>query len=104
MGWGKSSKATAPSSTISTLVPLVILLIFVGGVAFVAYHVWIASQNIGKQASEKMGKRNVVLSKDGMRVGVKHVGNERYVDATQKWVVSAWDHASDSKEAGKKTK
>ncbi|TLD31112.1 hypothetical protein PspLS_02644 [Pyricularia sp. CBS 133598] len=104
MAWGKSSKPAAPPSTIGTLLPLIILLVIVGGIAFVAYHVWVASQNIGKQASAKMGKKNVIFSKDGMRVGVRHVENERYVDATQKWVVKAWDHASNAKGDGKKSK
>ena len=38
-----------------------------------------------------MGKKNVVFTKDGVRVGVKHVQNEKYVDATQSWVVKAWN-------------
>lgn len=38
-----------------------------------------------------MGKKNVVFTKDGMRVGVKQVKTENYVDATQSWVVKAWN-------------
>lgn len=38
-----------------------------------------------------MGKKNVVFTKDGMRVGVKQVKNENYVDATQNYVVKAWN-------------
>lgn len=38
-----------------------------------------------------MGKKNVVFTKDGVRVGVKHVQNEKYVDKTQSWVVKAWN-------------
>ena len=38
-----------------------------------------------------MGKKNVVFTKDGVRVGVKQVQNEKYVDATQSWVVKAWN-------------
>lgn len=49
-----------------------------------------------------MNKKNVVFTKDGVRVGVKHVDDERYVDATQKWVVKAWDHAADSKKPSKR--
>lgn len=41
-----------------------------------------------------MGKKNVVFTKDGVRVGVKHVQNENYVDATQSWVVKAWNLGS----------
>ncbi|KZZ89003.1 hypothetical protein AAL_07946 [Moelleriella libera RCEF 2490] len=38
-----------------------------------------------------MGRKNVVFTKDGVRVGVKHVQNENYVDKTQSWVVKAWN-------------
>ncbi len=46
---------------------------------------------MGETASERMGKKNVVFTKDGMRVGVKQVKNENYVDATQNYVVKAWN-------------
>lgn len=35
-----------------------------------------------------MEKKHVVLTKDGMRVGVKEVGREGYVDRTQRYVIS----------------
>lgn len=34
-----------------------------------------------------MEKKHVVMTKDGMRVGVKEVGREGYVDRTQRYVV-----------------
>ena len=33
----------------------------------------------------------VVFTKDGMKVGVRHVEQEKYVDRTQNWVVKAWN-------------
>lgn len=42
-------------------------------------------------ASERMGKKNVVFTKDGVKVGVKQVKTENYVDATQSWFVKAWN-------------
>jgi len=52
-----------------------------------------------------MGNKNVVFTKDGMRVGVKHVETEKYVDATQSWVVKAWNlHNSGSNQDDKKKK
>ncbi|KAM0195598.1 hypothetical protein ACHAPA_007450 [Fusarium lateritium] len=42
-------------------------------------------------ASERMGKKNVVFTKDGVKVGVKQIKNENYVDATQGWFVKAWN-------------
>lgn len=38
-----------------------------------------------------MEKKNVVFTKDGVRVGIKHVATEKYVDQTQSWVVKAWN-------------
>lgn len=46
---------------------------------------------MGDAASQKMNKKNVVFTKDGMRVGVKNKSNEKYVDKTQKYVVKAWN-------------
>jgi hypothetical protein len=38
-----------------------------------------------------MERKNVVLTKSGMKVGVKEVRNERYVDKTQSILVKAWN-------------
>lgn len=56
-----------------------------------------------------MGKKHVVFTKDGVRVGVKHVENEAYVDKTQSWFVKAWNLSGGSAEGdenagGKKKK
>lgn len=45
-----------------------------------------------------MGKKNVVFTKDGVRVGVRHMQNEKYVDKTQSYVVKAWNLASAQKD------
>ena len=41
-----------------------------------------------------MGRKNVVFSRDGVKVGVKSYRNEKYVDKTQSWVVKAWNLAT----------
>lgn len=46
---------------------------------------------MSEHATERMGKKNVVFTKDGMRVGVKDIQNEKYVDKTQSYVVKAWN-------------
>jgi len=38
-----------------------------------------------------MQKKNVVLTKDGMKVGVKEIRQDRYVDKTQSLFVKAWN-------------
>lgn len=73
------------------MLPLVLLLLFLGGAAFVGYQIWLAVTQVEQSARDRMAKKNVVFTKDGMRVGVKHVEQEKYVDRTQSWVVKAWN-------------
>lgn len=54
-----------------------------------------------------MGKKNVVFTKDGLKVGVKSVETENYVDKTQSVLVKAWTLGKEKEEADaplKKTK
>ncbi|KAK8069241.1 hypothetical protein PG994_005857 [Apiospora phragmitis] len=74
--------------------PLFVLFLFVGGAVFVGYHIWASVGKIQQTATDRMARKNVVFTKDGMRVGVKHVEQERYVDATQSWFVKAWNMAA----------
>jgi hypothetical protein len=76
------------------VIPLVVLLLFLAGAAFVGYQIYVGISKINKQARDQMAKKNVVFTKDGLRVGVKHVEQEKYVDATQSWVVKAWNMGS----------
>jgi hypothetical protein len=80
--------------TISQLLPLVVTLIFLGGLAFVGYQIYVSMVKIQAQAKKQMGNKNVVFTKDGLRVGVKHRETEDYVDSTQSWVVKAWNLGS----------
>lgn len=41
-----------------------------------------------------MQSKNVVFTKDGLKVGVKEVKNENYVDQTQSLFVKAWNLSS----------
>jgi hypothetical protein len=75
----------------SQILPLLITLIFLGGLAFVGYQIYESLLKIKTQAKKQMGTKNVVFTKDGVRVGVKHVDTEAYVDKTQNWVVKAWN-------------
>ncbi|KAG5950120.1 hypothetical protein E4U53_005466 [Claviceps sorghi] len=79
------------ASTIGKLVPLLIAIILISAIGWVLYQVYHSATKIRDTASERMGKKNVVFTKDGMRVGVKDVQNESYVDKTQSWVVKAWN-------------
>ncbi|OBT73483.1 hypothetical protein VF21_07280 [Pseudogymnoascus sp. 05NY08] len=94
MAWGsaKVPKPPAPpKSAIAKLLPLIILFGVLGGLAFVGYHIYLSVMQISDAASKKMEKKNVVFTKDGMKVGVKEIRNDDYVDQTQSVLVKAWN-------------
>jgi hypothetical protein len=62
-------------------------------VAWVGYQIYLSLAKIQAQARRQMGD-NVVFTKDGMRVHVKDMADESYVDKTQSWVVKAWNLGS----------
>ncbi|EHK43687.1 hypothetical protein TRIATDRAFT_309084 [Trichoderma atroviride IMI 206040] len=85
-------------SIIRQVVPLVIAIALISGIAWVLYQVYLSFTKIRESASERMGKKNVVFTKDGMRVGVRQMQNEKYVDKTQSYVVKAWNLANAQKD------
>jgi hypothetical protein len=109
MAWGRSSTPPPPRSALrsvlrapfksrtdtvhSKLLPLVILFIVLGAFAFVGYHLYLMFQKISDTTSEKMQSKNVVFTKDGLKVGVKEMKTETYVDTTQGFLVKAWNLA-----------
>jgi len=80
----------------------VITLVFLAGLAFIGYQIYESLLKIKTQAKKQMGNKNVVFSKEGVRVGIKHVETEAYVDKTQSWVVKAWNLSGESKDKSKK--
>ncbi|KAL2142775.1 hypothetical protein VTI28DRAFT_728 [Corynascus sepedonium] len=98
MAWG-SEKMQSQPSTIRQLLPLIITLLVLGAVAWVGYLVYQSVVKIQAQARKQMGE-NVTFSKDGMRVNVKGMGAESYLDRTQSWVVKAWELGAGSSTNG----
>lgn len=94
MAWGRASEVKPPRSALNKLLPLIILFIVLAGFAFVGYHLYLTFQKISSTTSEKMQSKNVVFTKDGMKVGVKEMKNENYVDKTQSFLVKAWNLSS----------
>lgn len=70
------------------LVPLILLLVFVGILAAVGFVVYSIVQDVGKNTREKMERKNIAFSKDGMKVQVREVKDEAYKDQTQRCVLS----------------
>jgi len=90
MAWG-SHKPNHEPSIIIKLLPLILGIALIAGAGWVGYQIYISVNKIRDNASQSMGNKNVVFTKDGVKVGVKQVKNENYVDATQGWVVKAWN-------------
>ncbi|KAF2478054.1 uncharacterized protein BDR25DRAFT_299773 [Lindgomyces ingoldianus] len=86
---------------LGNLIPLVILFSFVGAAAYVGYQIYLWSNQLADRGVRKMEKKNVVFSKDGMKVGVKEVRTEDYADRTQRAFVKTWNAAYE--DGGKKT-
>ncbi|KXJ90602.1 hypothetical protein Micbo1qcDRAFT_71465 [Microdochium bolleyi] len=82
---------------IGQILPLVIALVVLGVIGFIVYEVLQTANKIGEKADKSMAKRNMVFTKDGMKVGVKHIENEKYVDKTQSYLVKAWNLAEEDK-------
>lgn len=70
---------------ISKLLPLILLVVLAAIATFVAYAIYSICTEVANKTQEKMEEKNVSFSKDGLKVGVKGVGNENYVDRTQRY-------------------
>ncbi len=90
MAWGSPKQPPPEASALSKVIPLIILVLVLGAFAFVGYHIYAIVDSIGDATNKKLEKKNVTFTKDGMKVGVKEVKTESYVDSTQRWVTSHW--------------
>ncbi|KIN00826.1 hypothetical protein OIDMADRAFT_123081 [Oidiodendron maius Zn] len=91
MSWGRVKTPPPPRSALSKLLPLIILFVLLIAITVFAYYIYVSVQKISKAANEKIQSKNVVFTKDGMRVGVKEVNTESYVGTTQSFLVKAWN-------------
>ncbi|KAL3489088.1 hypothetical protein BJX62DRAFT_210246 [Aspergillus germanicus] len=70
------------------LIPLAILIVVVIVIAVVGFIAYSIIQEVSNKTKTKMEKRNVMFTKDGMKVGVREVKEEEYVDRSQRY---SWD-------------
>ena len=70
---------------LSKVVPLLILFIVLAIAAFVGYVVYTIATDVAEKTSKKMEKKNISFGKEGMKIGVKEVKTENYVDQTQRY-------------------
>lgn len=67
-----------------SLIPLVILLVAIIIFSVIAYIAYSIVQEVGKNTRSKMEKKNVMFTRDGVKVGVKELTEEDYVDRSQR--------------------
>ncbi|KAI4150235.1 MAG: hypothetical protein LQ340_004199, partial [Diploschistes diacapsis] len=65
------------------LIPLLILFILLTLAGVVSYVVYTIINDIADKTNKSMEDHHITFTKDGMKVGVKHVREEDYVGATQ---------------------
>ncbi|KAI9874171.1 MAG: hypothetical protein M1830_010105 [Pleopsidium flavum] len=68
---------------LSKLLPFILLLVLLGIATFLAYAIYTIVSDVASKTQKKMEEKNVSFSKEGMKVGVREVQNENYVDQTQ---------------------
>lgn len=70
---------------LSKVVPLAIFFLVLTIAAFIGYVVYTIATDVADKTSKKMEKKNISFGKEGMKIGVKEVRNENYVDQTQRY-------------------
>lgn len=76
------------------LIPLFVLVVVVGILAFVGLVVYSIVEEVSTKAREKIEKKNILITKGGLKVGVKELRDEEYRDRSQKVLMSVWNHKS----------
>ncbi|KAF4551348.1 Hypothetical protein D9617_13g098460 [Elsinoe fawcettii] len=79
---------------IKNLLPLVILFVVIGVGSYFGYQIYTWSNEMADRGRRKMEKKNVVFTKDGMKVGVKELSAEEAADRQQNYLVKAWNLSS----------
>jgi len=78
----------------NSVLPLIILFIVVGVAAGVGYIVFSIVQDISNKTKEKMEKKNLTFTKDGLKVGIQEIKDEDYKAKSQSVLVNVWNHSS----------
>lgn len=65
------------------LVGLFVLFIVICAVCAVGYVAYSIANDVAAKTQEKMEKKNIKVSRDGLKVGLKQVTSEQVSDSTQ---------------------
>jgi hypothetical protein len=71
------------------LVVLFIVILAVCAVGFVAYSI---ANDVAAKTREKMEKKNIKVSRDGLKVVLKQISSEQVADSTQGSAFSKYEH------------
>lgn len=72
-------------SRLTNLVPLLALLLVLGGAAYIGYQIYLWSTQLSERGKKSLEKKDITFTKDGgLKVGVKEMKGETYEDKTQK--------------------
>ena len=72
-------------TVLSKAVPLVIFFVILTVAAFIGYVIYTIATDVADKTSKKMEKKNISFGRDGMKIGIKELRNENYVDQTQRY-------------------
>lgn len=70
---------------LGSIIPLIILVIFIGVIAAIGFVIYSIAHDVGHHTRQKLERKNVSFSRDGMKVGVKEVSIEQQEDKTQRY-------------------
>lgn len=71
-------------SALGSLVPLIILVLLLGVAAAVGFVAYTIAVDVANNTHKKMEKKNMTLSRDGIKVGVREKSAEQVGDSTQR--------------------
>ena len=72
-------------SFLGQIIPLVLLFVGLAIAAFIGYAGYTIATDIAAKTSERMEQKHVSFGKEGMKIGIKEVKTENYVDQTQRY-------------------
>lgn len=73
----------AKAGAIISVILLLLVVAIVAAIGFVAYSI---AHDVGHNTRQKLERKNVSFSRQGMKVGVKEVTIEQQEDAAQRYV------------------
>jgi len=76
------------------LIPLAVIFFVLAILGVIGVVVYGIVTDIADKTSKRMAEKNVSLTQDGMRIGVRQIKDEDYVGKTQNVLVKAWNLSS----------